>query len=147
MNMNGFDFSKGDSFGSMIGVVFAGIAIFPALFAYGISPASGEALPFIVLTGITASLSIGLTSGVKLFSLNNFDLFNTATANILLPPGRLLIVLSSGWFSPGQDVREKLSGGGSLKAGYYPVYRFILRFVAPIAITIVFLNRIGLMKF
>jgi NSS family neurotransmitter:Na+ symporter len=188
--------------------ILAGIAIFPAVFAFGISPASGEALTFIVLPGIfqqmqggmvfsfmfflllalaaltstisvlevivayfseqlglsrrkaillatismlilgiTASLSMGLTSGIKLFGLNTFDLFNTTTANILLPLGGLLIVLFLGWFFPGKDVRDELSNGGSLKARYFPVYRFILRFIAPIAITIVFLNGIGLMKF
>jgi len=187
--------------------VLAGIAIFPAVFAFGISPASGEALTFIVLPGIfqqmpggmvfsfmfflllalaaltstisvlevivayfseqlglsrrkaivlatismfilgiTASLSMGLTSGIKLFGLNTFDLFNTTTANILLPLGGLLIVIFLGWFFPGKDTRDELSNGGQLKIRYYSIYRFIIRFVAPIAITIVFLNGIGLLK-
>lgn len=187
--------------------VFAGIAIFPAVFAFGISPASGEALTFIVLPGIfqqmtggmifsfmfflllalaaltstisvlevivayfseqlglsrkkaiilatlsmfvlgiTASLSLGLTSKVRLFGLNTFDLFNTATANILLPLGGLLIVIFLGWFLPGTEVRDELSNSGTLKARYYTLYRFIIRFVAPIAITIVFLNGIGLLR-
>jgi NSS family neurotransmitter:Na+ symporter len=98
------------------------------------------------ILGITASLSLGLTSGIKLFGLNTFDLFNTTTANILLPLGGLLIVIFLGWFFPGKDVRDELSNGGSLNIKYYALYRFILRFVAPIAITIVFLNGIGLLK-
>jgi len=187
--------------------VLAGVAIFPAVFAFGISPASGEALTFIVLPGIfqqmtggmifsfmfflllalaaltstisvlevivayfseqlglsrkkaillatlsmfvlgiTASLSLGLTSKVRLFGLNTFDLFNTTTANILLPLGGLLIVIFLGWFFPGKNVRDELSNEGSLKARYYMLYRFIIRFVAPIAITIVFLNGIGLLR-
>lgn len=187
--------------------VLAGVAIFPAVFAFGISPASGEALTFIVLPGIfqqmtggmifsfmfflllalaaltstisvlevivayfseqlglsrrkaillatlsmfvlgiTASLSLGLTSKVRLFGLNTFDLFNTTTANILLPLGGLLIVIFLGWFFPGKDVRDELSNGGTIKARYYMLYRFIIRFVAPIAITIVFLNGIGLLR-
>ncbi len=187
--------------------VLAGIAIFPAVFAFGISPASGEALTFIVLPeifqqmpggmvfalifflllalaaltstisvlevivayfseqlglsrkmaivlatvsmfilGITASLSLGLTSKVRLFGLNTFDLFNFTTANILLPLGGLLIVLFLGWFFPGRDVKDELSNSESLKVRYYSVYRFIIRFVAPIAIAIVFLNGIGLLR-
>lgn len=187
--------------------VLAGIAIFPAVFAFGISPSSGEALTFIVLPGIfqqmpggmifafmfflllalaaltstisvlevivayfseqlgltrrkaiilatismfvlgiTASLSLGLTGRVKLFGLNTFDLFNTTTANILLPLGGLLIVIFLGWFFPGKDVKDELTNAGSLKARYYSLYRFIVRYVAPIAITIVFLNGIGLLK-
>lgn len=187
--------------------VLAGIAIFPAVFAFGISPASGEALTFIVLPGIfqqmpagmlfafifflllalaaltstisvlevivawfseqlglsrkmsvllatvsmfilgiTASLSMGLTSGIKLFGRNTFDLFNTATANILLPLGGLLIVIFLGWFFPAGEVKDELSNGGELKAGYFQLYRFIIKFIAPIAITIVFLNGIGLLR-
>ncbi|MHC1732375.1 MAG: sodium-dependent transporter [Bacteroidales bacterium] len=187
--------------------VLAGVAIFPAVFAFGISPASGEALTFIVLPGIfqqmtggmifsfmfflllalaaltstisvlevivayfseqlglsrkkaillatlsmfvlgiIASLSLGLTSKVRLFGLNTFDLFNTTTANILLPLGGLLIVIFLGWFFPGKDIRDELSNSGNLKARYYLLYRFIIRFVAPIAITIVFLNGIGLLR-
>ena len=187
--------------------VLAGVAIFPAVFAFGISPASGEALTFIVLPGIfqqmtggmifafmfflllalaaltstisvlevivayfseqlgltrrmsvllatlsmfilgiSASLSLGLMKNIRLFGLNIFDLFNNTTANILLPLGGLLIVLFLGWFFPSRDVRDELSNGGTLRARYYMLFRFIIKFVAPIAITIVFLNGIGLLK-
>jgi NSS family neurotransmitter:Na+ symporter len=98
------------------------------------------------ILGITASLSLGVTGRIKLFGLNTFDLFNTTTANILLPLGGLLIVIFLGWFFPGKEVQDELSNGGTLKARYYSLYRFIIRFVAPIAITIVFLNGIGLLK-
>ncbi len=186
----------------------AGIAIFPAVFAFGISPASGEALTFIVLPGIfqqmaggmvfaftfffllaiaaltstisvlevivayfseqlnmsrrkaviiatasmfilgiSASLSWGLMSNVKLFDLNIFDLFNFTTANILLPLGGLLIVAFLAWFFPGRETRDELSNGGTLKIRYYSLYRFIIKFVAPVAIALVFLNGLGVIKF
>ncbi len=188
--------------------VLAGLAIFPAVFAFGISPASGEALTFIVLPGIfqqvsggmifafafffllaiaaltstisvmevivayfseqlnmsrrtaiiiatasmfilgiSASLSWGVMRDVKLFNLNIFDLFNFTTANILLPLGGLLIVAFLGWFFPGHAVRDELSNGGTLKVRYYSLYRFIIRFIAPVAIAMVFLNGLGLLKF
>ncbi|MDX9903915.1 MAG: sodium-dependent transporter [Bacteroidales bacterium] len=188
--------------------ILAGLAIFPAVFAFGISPASGEALTFIVLPGIfqqvsggmifaftfffllaiaaltstisvmevivayfseqlnmsrraaiiittasmfilgiAASLSWGVMRDVKLFNLNIFDLFNFTTANILLPLGGLLIVAFLGWFFPGQSVRDELSNGGTLRVRYYSLYRFIIRFIAPVAIALVFLNGLGLLKF
>jgi NSS family neurotransmitter:Na+ symporter len=98
------------------------------------------------ILGITASLSLGLTSKIKLFGLNTFDLFNTATANILLPLGGLLIVIFLGWFYPAKDVKDELSNDGALKVQYFTLYRFIIRYIAPIAITIVFLNGIGLLR-
>jgi NSS family neurotransmitter:Na+ symporter len=188
--------------------VLAGIAIFPAVFAFGISPSSGEALTFIVLPGvfqqmtggmifalmffvllavaaltstisvlevivayfteqlnlsrraavmlgtvsmlilgITASLSWGVMSDVKIFGLNVFTLFNNTTANILLPLGGFLIVIFLGWFFPSSHVRDELSNGGKLKARYYTIYRLVIKFLAPVAIAMVFLHGLGLLKF
>ncbi|MCU0376815.1 MAG: sodium-dependent transporter [Bacteroidales bacterium] len=188
--------------------VLAGVAIFPAVFAFGISPSSGEALTFIVLPGIfqqmtggmifalmffvllavaaltstisvlevivayfteqlnlsrlaavilgtismfilgiSASLSWGLMSDVKIFGMNIFTLFNNSTANILLPLGGLLIVVFLGWFFPSKHVRDELSNEGALKVRYYTVYRLVIRFLAPVAIALVFLHGLGLIKF
>src|SRR5690606_40471732 len=94
-----------------------------------------------------ASLSWGMMKDVKLFNLNIFDLFNYTTANILLPLGGLLIVAFLGWFFPGNSVRDELSNEGTLPVRYYSLYRFIIRFIAPVAIALVFLNGLGLLKF
>jgi len=188
--------------------VLAGIAIFPAVFAFGISPSSGESLTFIVLPGIfqqmtggmifaftfffllaiaaltstisvlevivayfseqlnlsrrtaiiiatasmfilgiSSSLSWGVMSNIKLFGLNIFELFNYTTANILLPLGGLFIVAFLGWFFPGRDTKDELSNGGTLRLRYYSLYRFAIRFLAPLAIALVFLNGLGMLKF
>jgi neurotransmitter:Na+ symporter, NSS family len=50
-----------------------------------------------------------------------------------------------GWFFPGKSVRDELSNDGSLR--YYSLYRFIIRFIAPVAIALVFLNGLGLLAF
>jgi NSS family neurotransmitter:Na+ symporter len=86
-------------------------------------------------------------SDVKLFGLNIFDLFNYTTANILLPLGGLLIVAFLGWFFPGRESKDELSNGGTLRVRYYRLYRFAIRFIAPVAIALVFLNGLGLLKF
>ena len=99
------------------------------------------------ILGIAASLSWGMMKDVKLFKLNIFDLFNYTTANILLPLGGLLIVAFLGWFFPGPSVRDELSNEGTLKVRYYSLFRFIIRFIAPVAIALVFLNGLGLLKF
>ena len=99
------------------------------------------------ILGISASLSWGVMSEVKLFGLNIFNLFNYTTANILLPVGGLLIVAFLGWFYPGRDVKDELTNGGTVKARYYSLFRYIIRFVAPLAIALVFLNGLGLLKF
>jgi NSS family neurotransmitter:Na+ symporter len=49
--------------------VLAGIAIFPAVFAFGISPSSGEALTFIVLPGIFQQMPGGMVFSFIFFLL------------------------------------------------------------------------------
>ncbi|MDD3737356.1 MAG: sodium-dependent transporter, partial [Bacteroidales bacterium] len=49
--------------------ILAGLAIFPAVFAFGISPASGEALTFIVLPGIFQQITGGMIFAFAFFFL------------------------------------------------------------------------------
>ena len=46
-----------------------------------------------------------------------------------------------------KKVKEEISNQGSLKAKFWLVFLFLVRFVAPVAIALVFLNGIGLVKF
>lgn len=188
--------------------VLAGVAIFPAVFAFGIAPSDGEglvyktlpnifqqmtggyvfSLVFFVLLGVAAltstisvlevivayfveqfnltrkkavvlaSVSVGVLgicsvmswthlSDFKLFGLNVFDLLNFASANIFLPLGGLFIVAFVGWFLGVHKSKDELTSGNKYKAAYYPIYLFIVRFIAPIAIALVFLNGLNLIKF
>ena len=69
------------------------------------------------------------------------------TTNIMLPLGGLCIVVFIGWFySPGHTKME-LSNDGQLKAGYLPLFMFIVKFIAPVAIAMVFLYSLGVLKF
>ena len=61
--------------------------------------------------------------------------------------GGFLIVIFLGWFFPGRAVKDELSNGGTLRIRYYQLFRFIIKFVASIAIALVFLNGIGILKF
>jgi NSS family neurotransmitter:Na+ symporter len=185
--------------------VIAGIAIFPAVFALGGSPASGTGLVFIVLPGIfqkmplgiffqlmfflclavaaltsTISvlevivaylaeelkmtrrkatiaatlmvsvlgiitvLSLGVLGNLQLFEKNVFGILEYLTSNIMLPVGGFFIVLFIGWsFSP-QRTKSELTNEGKVKAVYLPVFTFIVKFVAPVAIALVFLYSLGI---
>jgi NSS family neurotransmitter:Na+ symporter len=56
-----------------------------------------------------------------------------------LPLGGLFIVVFVGWFLSRTIMRDELTNSGSLKAKYIPVYLFLVKFIAPIAIAIVFI--------
>lgn len=188
--------------------IFAGIAIFPAVFAFGIEPSEGPGLIFITLPnvfhqmpggyifsvlffillsiaaltssisilevvvayfmeefkikrkastiistilisamGVLCSLSMGVLSPFTLFKLNIFDLMDWISANILLPVGGLFITLFVGWFFGRKKVREEVFKGGKFGGILLTIFMFLVKFVVPVAIAIIMMNKVGLLKF
>jgi NSS family neurotransmitter:Na+ symporter len=101
----------------------------------------------IALVGVFCTLSFGVMSDVKIFGKTIFDLFDYSSANILLPLGALLIVIFTGWFLGRKNVKDELTNGGALKGRLFLLFLFIIRFIAPVVIIIVFLKSLGLINF
>jgi len=97
-----------------------------------------------LIIGIVASLALGVWSDYKIAGMNFFDALDFLTAKIMLPIGGMMTALFVGWVLNRQIVRDEVTNYGSLKAGYYPVYIFILKYIAPIGIAAIFLNELGL---
>lgn len=97
---------------------------------------------FCVVTGILSSLSLSAWDA-KFFSLSFFDLLDFVTAKLMLPLGGLLVCLFVGWYLKRSVSYEELTNYGLQKATYFPIYMFILRYFAPIAITLIFVNELG----
>ena len=97
---------------------------------------------FWVVTGILSSLSLGVWED-KFFSLSFFDFLDFVTAKLMLPLGGLLVCLFVGWYLKRSVSYEELTNYGLQKAAYFPIYMFILRYFAPIAITLIFVNELG----
>ncbi len=186
--------------------ILAGIAIIPAVFAFGLEPSEGPGLIFITLPnvfqnmpggavfcmmffilltiaaltsaisilevivayfteelklkrkvatvlatvltsllGVICSLSLGIYSGYTFFTLNVFDLLDFISANILLPLGGMLIALFVGWHLGKYKVFREIAQGGTLKGQFLVAFMFLVRYLAPISILIVFLKGIGLL--
>lgn len=96
--------------------------------------------------GVFCTLSWSTFEGVTLAGKNIFDTLDFAASNVLLPLGGLLIVLFVGWYMKSVEVKEELSNGGALKIRLFSAFLFIIRFIAPVAIAIIFLNGIGFIK-
>ncbi|KAA6310391.1 sodium:solute symporter, partial [termite gut metagenome] len=78
--------------------------------------------------------------------LGLFDLFDFVTAKVMLPLGGLLISIFTGWYLDKKIVWSEISNDGSLKMPLYKLLVFILRFIAPIAILLIFINELGILK-
>ncbi len=185
--------------------VLAGVAIFPAVFAFGLNPAEGPGLIFnvlpnifqqmpggyffsimffilltiaaltssisilevvvafmveelnikrrpatlmatgaAILVGVLCTLSFSSLSDVTIGGLTIFESLDFTASNILLPLGGLLIVLFVGWYMKQADVKDEITNSGALKVRLMAAFTFIIRFIAPVAIAIVFLNSIGM---
>jgi NSS family neurotransmitter:Na+ symporter len=190
--------------------LIAGLAIFPAVFAFGIEPSAGPGLVFITLPNVFSQLPFGTGFAILFFSLlavaaltsaisilevivayldeefnwsrtkssiivavaitavgallsqgngawsgfklpflldghlvdmNIFDWFITLSDQ-LLPIGGFFIAIFVGWKLDKQSLVNELTNQGKLTLAYIGVYRFILKFIAPLAIAFVFLSTI-----
>ncbi|MCP5069227.1 MAG: sodium-dependent transporter, partial [bacterium] len=188
--------------GDTLVALLAGVAIFPIVFASGLSPSGGPGLIFMtlpiafgqmpaghlvgtlfffllffaafstalamlepmvsylierpganrtrmtVLTGI-ATWAVGL---VSVFSFNIwadvhplgwldmdktlFDLIDFSVANILIPANALLLALFAGWGISRATSTEELRSSPRM----YALWRFVLRYLCPIALTLVMID-------
>ena len=186
--------------------LLAGLAIFPAVFAFGLEPGAGPGLTFITvpavfasmgpvghffgilffflltiaaltsaisllevvaayfidevkwnrkkavwimgiiifLLGIPSSLGLGTWSGVKILGGRDIlDSLDFIASNILLPLGGFLLCIFIGWYWGTNKAIEEgnIGAKGVLTLG--GGYRFLIKYVAPIAIFVVFLKSIG----
>ena len=97
-----------------------------------------------LLIGSFASLSLMENTPFAIGGRTVFDLMDFVSSNILLPLGGVLIVIFVGWRLGKAKFFEEVTNEGTIKASLKKVIFFIIRYLAPIAITIVFLS--GLIK-
>jgi len=100
---------------------------------------------FNLLADVTFSYSIITDFGefVILKSATFFDVLDYLTSNIMLPLGGLFIAIYAGWLMKEDASREEFDMGGV----QYSVWRFLVRYVAPVSVIIVFMNALGVISF
>jgi NSS family neurotransmitter:Na+ symporter len=98
------------------------------------------------LLGIGTVLSFNVLSGEKfqLFGMTFFDLLDYLTANIMLPLGGLFIALFAGWQMRRKSSLDELGLGDGPGFG---IWYFLIRYITPLAVAVVFLNAIGVITF
>jgi NSS family neurotransmitter:Na+ symporter len=92
--------------------------------------------------GIAAALSFNVWSGVKMPAImpllegkGIFEMLDFLVSNLLLPINGLLIAIFAGWIMSREAIWEEL---GLQNTSMFVYIRFILRFVAPIVIGMIF---------
>ena len=100
----------------------------------------------VLVLGVVSSLSFGLLKEYTVFGLNFFDLLDYATAKIMLPFGGLLVCVFVGWRIDRKILKAELTNQGTASFYFFTIYAFLLKYIAPIAIGLIFINELGLFK-
>ncbi|WP_346861513.1 sodium-dependent transporter [uncultured Draconibacterium sp.] len=132
---------------SSISILEVVVAYFKEEFNLGRRFATVLATILISILGVLCSLSMGVLSPFTFMGLNIFDLMDWISANLLLPIGGMFIAIFIGWVYGRKKVHKEMSFGGNLSGALLSVFMFLVKFIAPIAIAIVLLNKVGLLKF
>lgn len=91
------------------------------------------------ILGIGTVLSFNLTADVRLFDKTFFDVLDYLTANVMLPLGGLSIAVFAGWVMSKENSASELQ----LKSPIlFNSWLFLVKFISPIAVVIVFLKAI-----
>lgn len=95
-----------------------------------------------VAIGILCSLSCG-AADITIAGKSMLDFCDFLTSNVLLPVGSFLTCILVGWVAPRKMVRDELTNWGTLSTGIYKIWLFLVRFIAPVSILVVFLHQLN----
>jgi len=95
------------------------------------------------LLGFGTIFSFNVLADLQFYKGTIFANIDHVTSNILLPLGGLFITIFAAWVMCRNSTSEELGGAG----GMYKLWRFLARFVAPVAILFIFLKAVGLLEF
>ncbi len=99
-------------------------------------------LVYLVL-GAACSLSFGPWKDYTLAGMTVFSWFDFATAMFVMPIGGIFITLFAGWYLDRKLLTDELTNNGTLKVRGLRVLIFLIRWVAPIGVGMVFLNEVA----
>jgi len=100
----------------------------------------------ITALGVLSTMSWGAMGDVRIFNFNIFELLDFTASSVFLPIGGVFIVIFLGWYLGKKHIKEEITSGGLYKAKLTNIFVLIIKFLAPIAIAMVFLHGIGLLK-
>lgn len=101
----------------------------------------------IFVVGIPSALSYGVLQDVMIFGKSIFDAADFLVSNVLMPLGALLIAIFVPLKIPKEQLYKELKTGSTLSLKVFSGWFLLIRYVAPIAIVIVFLDVLGFLNF
>ncbi|GLY09213.1 sodium-dependent transporter [Bacillus badius] len=100
----------------------------------------------IFIVGVPSALSFGVWSDVLIFDKSIFDAADFLVSNILMPLGALLIAIFVPLKIPKERLIAELSEGSSIGKKIFSAWFLLIKYVAPVAIIIVYLDVLGIFR-
>lgn len=94
--------------------------------------------PLLVFSSL-CSLSMGSLADFKIFGLTIFDFLDNVSTNIILPLVSIGICLYMGWWSPRGLLAAELTNSGAHRSRITALVQFIIRYVAPLLIAVIWI--------
>lgn len=98
------------------------------------------------IIGIGCALSFGPWSDFTIAGLCLFDLFDFVTAKLMLPIGGLFISIFAGWYLPTRIWWAQMTNNGTRKYPFFHITVFMLRWICPICILLIFAHQLQIIK-
>lgn len=126
---------------SAIGLMEPAVAWLVERFGRRRSQAAMTVGGLIWLLGFGTVLSFNALSDFRFYKGTIFDNVDHLTSNIMLPLGGVFISCFAAWVMCRNSTATELGGAGNV----YKLWRFLARYLAPLAILFVFLKAVGLL--
>ncbi len=104
----------------------------------------------VILVGVLAALSAtpdSLIGNLKPMGKTFFDWFNFLSSSLFMPLGGLACAILMGWCVNKSILKDELTNYGTLELGNkWIIYLFILRYISPGLVIVIFLNALGIVN-
>lgn len=99
---------------------------------------------FTLVFAVLSALSFNMLSSIVVAEMNLFDLFNYLASNFFMLLGGLFTAIYVGWFLDKKVITAQLTNNGALRTRVQGAVVFCLRFIAPVAVIVIFLCYLGI---
>ena len=106
---------------------------------YGLSRIRACIVVFVLCSslGVLCSLSFGPLSSFTIFGKTIFDFCDWLISNMMMPLLALITTLFIGFALKRSEVRDEITNSGTVNGKVFPVFYFILKWVAPVFIIVI----------
>ncbi|TDJ48720.1 MAG: sodium-dependent transporter [Nitrospina sp.] len=130
-----------------IAAITSGISLLEAVVAYFIDQRGWTRKQAVLvmgsviyLLGVPSGLSFGVLADFKLMGMTFFDVVDNVASNYLLPLGGMLTAIFVGWVWGTREAHREIERYET-KFHWGAYWEFVLRYVAPVAVALVFLAK------